>query len=218
MVGNALPIREKSLNKKPRLKSMSKNVIINFVFFQIAWFACVVGASKQMPWLGVIVTVVIVTWHLSQAKSAKPEIILLLIALAIGAVFDQLMLSTNLITYQSHGWGNGPISVNIVPAWILALWAGFVTALNVSLRWMRNNQLRGRLIIAILFGAIGGPLAYMAAEKLGAVTLNNMPQSYIALGVGWAIITPLLIKLAERFDGFKPVDGLKPVDEFKAHA
>ena len=183
---------------------MSKNVIINFIFFQIAWFACVLGAARNMPWLGVFVTIGIVAWHLYQAKSAKPEIILLLIALLIGAGFDQLMLSTNLISYQAHGW-----SSMLVPAWILALWAGFVTALNVSLRWLRNKQLRGKLIIAILFGAIGGPLAYAAAARLGAVTLNSMPQSYIALGVGWAIITPLLLKLAECFDGFKPVTGLK---------
>ena len=172
---------------------MSNNIIINFVLFQIAWFACVLGAAHNAPWLGVIVTTIILVWHLNQAKQIKPEIILLIIALIIGAAFDQLMHSSHLLSYQAHGWSN-----NLVPAWILALWAGFVTALNVSLRWMR-----GKLIIAILFGAIGGPLAYIAAEKLGAVTLNNLPTSYIALAIGWAIITPILLKLAEKFDGFK---------------
>ena len=172
---------------------MSNNIIINFVLFQIAWFACVLGAAHNVPWLGVIVTTIILVWHLNQAKQIKPEIILLIIALIIGAAFDQLMHSSHLLSYQAHGWSN-----NLVPAWILALWAGFVTALNVSLRWMR-----GKLIIAILFGAIGGPLAYIAAEKLGAVTLNNLPTSYIALAIGWAIITPILLRLAENFDGFK---------------
>lgn len=178
---------------------MSKNVIINFIFFQIAWFACVLGAARYMPWLGVFVTVIIVAWHLYQAKQAKPEVILLCIALVIGAAFDQLMHSTQLLTYQAHGWSN-----DLVPAWILALWAGFVTALNVSLRWMRNKDLRQRWLIAVLFGAIGGPLAYAAAERLGAVTLNYMPNSYLALSLGWAIITPLLLVLAEKFDGYKP--------------
>jgi hypothetical protein len=172
---------------------LSKNIIINFVLFQIAWFACVIGAAKQMPWLGVIVTFIVVAWHLMQAKPAKPEIILLLFALTIGAAFDQMMLTSNLITYQAHGW-----SAALVPAWILALWAGFVTALNISLRWMR-----GKWLVMVLFGAIGGPLAYMGAEKLGAVTLNSMPTTYVALGLGWAILTPLLLKLAEKFDGFK---------------
>ena len=174
------------------------NVIINFILFQTAWFACVLGAARNMPWLGVIVTIGIISWHLYQAKSAKPEIILLFVALLIGAAFDQLMHSTHLLTYQAHGWSN-----NLVPAWILALWAEFVTLLNVSLRWMKVIQSRARWLVAVLFGAIGGPLAYMGAEKLGAVTLNNSPVSHIALSVGWALITPLLLKLSTKFDGFK---------------
>ena len=173
---------------------MSKSqLIINFVLFQIGWFACVLGAGKQLPWLGVIVVAVIVAWHLLQAKQAKPEIILLVLALLIGGMFDQLMLMNGLISYQAHGW-----SISLLPAWILALWAVFVTILNVSLRWMR-----GKWLVAILFGAIGGPLAYIGAEKLGAVTLNALPMSYVALSVGWGILTPLLLKISEKFDGFK---------------
>lgn len=178
---------------------MQPRLIINFVLFQIGWFACVIGAAKQLPWLGVVVVIGIIIWHLTQAKQAKKEVQLLLITLVIGGVFDQIILNHQLITYQAHGWSNSQDWHNlIVPVWILALWAEFVTVLNVSLRWMR-----GRTVIAVLFGAIGGPLAYMGAEKLGAVTLNHLPISYIALSVGWAILTPLLLKLSEKLDGFK---------------
>ncbi len=172
-------------------------LIINFVLFQIGWFACVLGAAKLMPWLGVLVVAAIVVWHLSQAKQAKPELVLLAIALLIGGIYDQLMLTSNLITYQSHGWSN-----SLVPPWILALWALFVTILNVSLRWLKDIKSRGKWLVAVLFGANGGPLAYMGAEKLGAVALNNMPISYIVLGVGWAILTPILLALSEKFDGY----------------
>ena len=128
---------------------MSTNVIINFVLFQVGWFACVLGAANNKPWLGVLVVLIVVIWHLKQAKTAKPELILLTIALAMGAIFDQLMLSSQLLTYQATGW-----SAYLVPVWILALWAVFVTALNVSLRWMHEKW-----FVAVLFGAIGGPLA-----------------------------------------------------------
>jgi hypothetical protein len=153
----------------------------------------------QHPWLGVLVVACVFIWHLFQAKHAKPELILLIITLLIGGIYDQLMLTSNLITYQSHGWSN-----SLVPAWILALWAVFVTILNVSLRWMKNIKAPGKWLIAVLFGAIGGPLAYMGAEKLGAVSLNNLPASYIALAIGWSILTPLLLVLSEKFDGYKP--------------
>ena len=182
---------------------MSKNVVINFILFQIGWFACVVGAAKQMPWLGVIVVAAIVAWHLSQAILPRLEVYLILITLIIGAIYDQTMLQNNLLTYQAHGWSN-----NLTPAWILALWVEFATILNVSLRWMKKCW-----FIAILFGAIGGPLAYVGAARLGAVQLDNLPLSYVALSVGWAIITPLLLKLSERLDGFKPV--FKQAEGFK---
>ena len=171
---------------------MQPRLVVNFILFQIGWFACVIGAAKQMPWLGVATVLAIVIWHLTQAKQAKKEVQLLIIALVIGGTFDQIMLNHQLITYQAHGW-----SSMLVPVWILALWAEFVTVLNVSLRWMK-----GRWLVAVLFGAIGGPLAYMGAEKLGAVTLNHLPISYVALSLGWACLTPLLLKLSQKFDGF----------------
>lgn len=174
-------------------------LIINFILFQIGWFACVIGAAKQMPWLGVIVVSMIVAWHLSQSKQAKLELILLALALLIGGIYDQFMLSSGLISYQAHGWID-----SLVPAWILALWAVFVTVLNVSLRWLKDIKSRGKWLAAMLFGAFGGPLAYMGAEKLGAVSLNYLPASYIALAVGWAILTPLLLTISEKFDGYKP--------------
>ncbi|OQW69475.1 MAG: hypothetical protein BVN34_03940 [Proteobacteria bacterium ST_bin12] len=177
---------------------MQPRLVINFVLFQIGWFACVIGAVKQMPWLGVAVVIAIIIWHLTQAKQAKKELQLLFITLVIGGTFDQIMLNHELISYQAHGWSN-----SIVPVWILALWAEFVTVLNVSLRWMKELKTPVRWLVSVLFGAIGGPLAYIGAEKLGAVTLNNLPISYIALGVGWAILTPLLLKLSEKLDGFK---------------
>jgi Protein of unknown function (DUF2878) len=168
--------------------------IINFVLFQIGWFACVLGASKQLPWIGVIFMCLFLAWHLSQAKQPKLEIYLIVITVLIGAVYDQIMTQNSLLTYQSHGW-----STALPASWILALWAEFAMILNVSLRWIR-----GHTIIAILFGAIGGPLAYIGAAKLGAVTLNALPLSHVALSVGWAIITPILLLLSEKFDGYNP--------------
>jgi Protein of unknown function (DUF2878) len=167
--------------------------IINFVLFQIGWFACVLGAAKQLPWAGVGFLAIFMVWHISQAKQAKPELILVLIALIVGGIYDQIMRHFNLLTYQSHGW-----STALPASWILALWAEFAMTLNVSLAWLKK-----RYVIAILFGVTGGPLAYIAAEKLGAVSINSMPASYIALGLGWAIITPLLVYLSLKFDGFK---------------
>lgn len=166
-------------------------LIINFLLFQLAWFACVIGAAYQLPWLGVVITAVILSWHFSRVHQVKPEALLMSLALIIGGCFDQFMLMTEWVKYQSHGWSNA-----IVPMWILALWVAFASTLNVSLAWMH-----GRYLIALIFGAVGGPLAYLGADKLGAVTLDGN-ASYIALSIGWAIITPLLLYLTQHLNGF----------------
>jgi len=166
--------------------------------FQITWFACVLSATHQLPWLGVALALVVIAWHLSIAINKKAEVFLLVMAMIIGGAFDQLMLTTHLITYQSHGWGSHSWSVSLVPVWILGLWLGFTSTLNMSLRWMRDKWL-----IAIFFGFMGGPLAYLGAAKLGAVTLNKNPETLIALAIGWGLFTPLMLKLSQHFDGFK---------------
>ena len=61
----------------------------------------------------------------------------------------------------------GPLPM-LAPAWILALWALFAIALREPLRW-----LHGRWPLAALLGALGGPLSYAGAERLGACTLNR---------------------------------------------
>lgn len=180
---------------------MSKNVIINFVLFQVGWFACVLGAVKQLPWVGVIFMMLFLIWHLSQALRTQPEIMLIIITVIIGGIYDFMMTSNHLLTYQSPGWSNTFVSSNMPAVWILALWAEFAMILNVSLRWMKQ-----RWLIALLFGAIGGPLAYTGAARLGAVSIDAFPLSYVALSVGWAIITPLLLVLSEKLDGFKSLE------------
>lgn len=167
-------------------------LIANFILFQLAWFACVAGAAYGIPWLGVGVTLTAIGWHLYKARQVKAEMLLMFAALLIGACFDQAMLLMELVVYRQHGW-----SASLVPVWILALWVAFASTLNLSLAW-----LQGRYLVAVIFGASGGPLAYYGAENIGAVSLNST-ASYIALSIGWAVITPVLLYLAKHLNGFK---------------
>ena len=73
----------------------------------------------------------------------------------------------------------------------------FATTLNVSLKWMKR-----RYLLAAVFGGLGGPLAYYAGHRLGAVGFSDIQTALLAVGIGWAFIMPLLMLLAERFDGY----------------
>ena len=69
---------------------------------------------------------------------------------------------------------------------------GFAITLNSSLSWLKK-----KIKLSALFGAIGGPLAYLAGEKLEAVTILS-PNAIIVIAIGWAIITPLLIIITNK--------------------
>jgi hypothetical protein len=165
-------------------------LIVNFVLFQAAWFACVITAARGSSWLGVLAVLSVAAIHVVRSPRPQAALRLLLIVTGLGVVWDSTVLFTGWIRYVD-GWS----LVWLAPAWIIAMWTLFGTLLNVSLRWMR-----GRWLLAVVFGLVGGPLAYYAGVKLGAVTLIQPFNALLLQGIGWAILTPLLIHLARRYD------------------
>ena len=167
---------------------------INFALFQIAWFASVLGGAHGSPWTGPAVVAAVAAYHLSRAADPRGELALLAVAAAIGTVFDSALTAAGALSYPAGQWH--PM---IAPYWIIALWVAFATTLNVSLNW-----LKGRTVLAVLFGAVGGPLAYVGGSKLGGVTFDEPALALAALAIGWAVITPLLVAIAARLDGTRP--------------
>lgn len=167
-------------------------LVANIALFQAGWFACVLGAAHGVPWIALPAVAAIVAWHLSRAEHAMPELALVALAMLVGAVFDTLLARSGWLKF-----GSGMIVDRTAPTWMVAMWASFATTLNVSLRWLRD-----RPIVAALFGAIGGPLAYYGGARLGAVELVRAGAALAAVAVGWALVTPLLAHAARRLDGF----------------
>ena len=170
----------------------------NFLAFQAGWFSCVLGAANGAPWLGPIVVLLIVGWHLGKARRPGGEAILLGLAFLTGLLFDSLLLASGWLSYPNGEWIPG-----LAPYWIVMMWPLFATTLNRSMRFLRD-----RMVLAMLLGAVGGPLSYLAGERLGAVSLLNPQAAVAALGVAWGLFTPLLMIAAARLDGFSHNDSL----------
>ena len=169
-----------------------RTVVINFLLFQAGWFACVLGGANNMPWLGPVVVAGIIVYHLGQSQRPSSEVKLILLAVVLGTLWDSLLVTMGWLNYSS-----GMLMAYLAPYWIIAMWALFSTTLNVSLKWMK-----GRMFLAAVFGAVGGPLAYFAGYKLGAVAVPDIAVAMIALGIGWAVMMPVLMYLSDRFNGF----------------
>ena len=167
-----------------------KNIILNIILFQVGWFACVLTAANNIAAVGALISVMILITHVKLSVNARKEIRIISIAMLIGLVWDSILVSTGLLNYQS-----GMVASFLAPYWIVLMWALFATTINSSLAWLKE-----KLIIAAIFGAISGPLAYYAGAKLGAVVFVSETNALIALSVGWAIFTPLLLLLSSTND------------------
>jgi len=163
--------------------------LINFVLFQIGWFACVMSAANYIPLIGLCFAIIIMFIHIKLSPNPTNEIILLIVAMVIGLVWDSFIVYAGWINYTS-----GMMSNYLAPYWIIALWGLFATTVNVSLNWLKEKT-----IIAMLFGAIAGPLAYYAGYKLGALTFTDFNMAMIALSIGWAIFTPFLLSFTDLY-------------------
>jgi len=161
--------------------------IINFIFFQLIWFVCIIGAATNETHAAVAFSLLIILFHLYLTKDKKNELKILLLASILGFLFDGFLLKNELVLYANHGW-----SYSITPLWIIVLWMGFAITLNSSLSWLKK-----KIKLSVLLGAIGGPLAYLAGEKLNAVTILS-PNAIIVIAIGWGIITPLLIIITNK--------------------
>jgi hypothetical protein len=161
--------------------------LANAVGFQLVWLGCVWGAGTGLPWLGPVLATVFAAAVLRHGGKRAADIQMLSIALPIGLVVDTLWLQLGWLIY-SAAW---PLE-GIAPGWIMALWLGFAMTLNHSLAILRE-----RPWLAALLGMVGGPMAYVGAERVFGAVSFVAPDLRILLGlaVAWGAVLPMLYLL-----------------------
>ena len=161
-------------------------MLINFILFQVGWFACVISAASQLEWLALLSIGVVITTHLFLVKDRIPELQLILVAGTIGLLLDSALISLGVFTPISNFSYQG-----IAPLWLVGMWMLFGITLNHSLRWLYQ-----RYVLAALLGFVFAPIAYLAGQRLGALTFppDHTPiTSLLIIGACWLIVTPLLV-------------------------
>jgi hypothetical protein len=173
---------------------------INFIAFQLVWFAAVGGAANAIWWGGPVAFALFAAYHLRPGIAMRGDLKLVWLALALGFITDTLMAASGMSTYAA-ATPNAPFA----PFWILSLWAGFALTLNHSMHWMT-----ARPWLVSPLAAIVGPLSYFGAGRVwGAVTITApVPTALGVLGMCWLIAMFILSLAARRFSR-DPVDSLK---------
>ena len=156
----------------------------------IGWFACVLGAAWKIHWLSIAIVLLLVIIHLFVIgkKSLLPAILLGLASLVIGFVLDSILIAIG--TYEPNRL---LMPAPITTIWLLMLWLNFSLVLNESLKWFQKH-----LFAAAIMGSVFGPLAYLAASRLGAVKIMTpVSRSLLMVAVAWFIAMPLMSVIAK---------------------
>lgn len=178
-------------------------VLIRVIAYNLVWVACVWGAAKGNEWIGPLVALVTVAVHIGASQHRLSETKLIALLAVIGLVIDSALMHAGILRFKESGF--------LVPLWFAALWPAFATLLNTALTW-----LRGRTLLAVGFGAIGGPIAYYSGAKLSALQLHeNLWLALTVIAIEWAVVTPFAIWLAQRCED-NTVSELNHVDSADA--
>jgi hypothetical protein len=163
--------------------------LVNYALYQLGWVACVLGAAWHRPWTGFLIATILVGVHLALSRERPLEVRLMVLTTAVGAAVEVGQAAAGTYRFTS-----GTIIDALPPAWLLAMWAQFATTFRFSLR-----SVVARPVSAVLFGAVGGPVAFLAGERLGAVTLlPPLSNGLLRLSISWAVALVLFSTVVRR--------------------
>ncbi len=160
-------------------------LLLNVLLFEAGWLACVIGGSGIA--LFVVPPLLLGHWYWLARGAREWQGIAL--GTALGVSVDSALHAAGVFVFSGAFVVDG-VALG-VPLWLGLLWLLFLTTFNHALRW-----LRGRLWLATLLGALGGPSSYLAGVYLGAAGfgLSTLP-ALLLLAAVWAVLTPLLVQI-----------------------
>jgi len=164
--------------------------------YQLCWWSCVLGAGHGQMLLGPLVVVGCLLIHLACIHGIARELVLLVTATVLGVAGDSLCGLSGAVSFSGGAHqGMWP------PLWMMALWPSFAASLRLSLSFLQH-----RLWLAAVLGALGGPVAYDAGRRLGALGAPHGAWPFLAAVAGsWVLALPLLAWQARRLTESSPV-------------
>ena len=169
---------------------MNKEIILNFIFLQVLWFAAILGAAREWMLPASIWFLAFFLFYLTIGERKKQDAVIVFATTTVGFMLDTLWVHSGWLVYSY------PVPrESLAPYWICMLWAGLGLTLNHSLRWLQS-----RLGLAAMFSLVSAPLSYFAASRLGGVDITQPLWFYTMLSVSWALTIPALLAFAHSLE------------------
>ena len=151
-------------------------VVANFILFQVIWFACVMGAGYGYPLLGPAVAIICIGIQFFISTEIKKSLFILLLIGILGSIGDSVLFYFDVFSFPEHATNPQNIAWTY-PIWMTALWLGFASTYNISMKWLQNKY-----ALQVIFGFIGGPASYYAGTKLGAIAIDGT-INFVIVGI-----------------------------------
>ena len=156
-------------------------ILLNVILYQAVWFLCVFKENQ-----GAVFGLVLLAAHLYFSPYRVKDMRMMAVLLAVGTLIDGALYLAGFMTYN--------VQAMPIPFWLAVVWLALATLPHHSLRW-----LKGRLLLASLFGALGGPLAYWAGVKAGAASFTlPLITSLTLLALIWGVLWPFTMYIADK--------------------
>lgn len=180
---------------------MTRARAVNYALYQTGWFACILGAAWDRPVIGALLAGALIAAHFVVTDDRRTELRLLLLTLAIGLVAEAIQ-----VHFGTYAFRSGVVVAWMSPPWLLLMWAQFATTFRASMRAIMTVPAH-----AAVFGALGGPIAFIAGERLGAVTLAvPVAPALLRLAVVWGVALAACAHLARAATAASPPAGPSP--------
>lgn len=160
--------------------------------YQLVWLAAITGAGRGIAWPGLAAAALFLGWQLASRHPRRNVLAMMGLGFVLGCVVDGALSASGAVEFSAADWtlpGGG------APLWILALWACFAVTIEHGMSFLLSRPWLG-----MVFGAIGGPVAYLGAERGWQAVhfLDPRWQPLLGLAVGWALAVPLMTLAARQ--------------------
>lgn len=162
------------------MKIISPKILLP-IWAQLGWFGCVYFG--KMNWGLASLVFPLVSWVLLNSSYGlnKQRTFRLLMLLIVGLAFDSTSAYFGLIQL------NPPAEMGWLPLWLISLWLLFASTLPLL-----QSLFQSRYILAVLVGAVLGPLSYRAGAQFETLILNGTLATLI-YALFWAGYIPISI-------------------------
>lgn len=160
-------------------------LIRDILIYQAVWLTAVVSGARGAGWVG-LGAAVLLALLFAEAPRRILRLVTWLLASLAAWTSDAGVRALAGVEFADHSprWLPSPL-------WMLALWLNFTVMAGPILGF-----LRGRFVLAAAIGAVGGPLAYVGATGLGAVSSPLALKAMSLVAIQFAVLVPLLITVS----------------------